>query len=172
MSGFVYILASHIKIYRIYLNDLVAKLNQNKLQKIENRSKIGKTERGRETLPAAHLGHLPVAGPAPPAGPAHLLPFVFFLPSHRSSSVASADAASATSCLPACLRYSLETPRGPLDPLSLSRISPSVPIPLSVFSLACRSRRASLTRQHAAARARRQRGSGGHLVPCVPPLGS
>ena len=37
-------------------------------EKIENRSKIGKTERGRETLPAAHLGHLPVAGPAPPPG--------------------------------------------------------------------------------------------------------
>ena len=39
MSGFIYILASHIKFYLIYLNDLVAKLNQNKLQKIENRNK-------------------------------------------------------------------------------------------------------------------------------------
>ena len=45
-------------------------------------------------------------------------------------------------------------------------------LPLSILSLACRSRRASLTRQHAVARARRRRGSGGHLVPCVPPLGS
>ena len=45
-------------------------------------------------------------------------------------------------------------------------------LPLSVFSLTCRSRRAPLPRQYAAAQAHRRRGSGGHLVPCVPPLGS
>ena len=51
MSGSVYILASHIKIYRIYLNDLVAKLNQNKLQKIEKQ----KNKKKRRELPGAHL---------------------------------------------------------------------------------------------------------------------
>ena len=76
MSGFVYILASHIKIYRIYLNDLVAKLNQNKLQKIENRGKIGKTERGRETLPGAHLV---ATWPSSTAQPATATPPVAFL---------------------------------------------------------------------------------------------
>ena len=108
---------------------------------------IKKIKQSKNKKGDGHLGHLPayLPGPAPPAGPAHLLPFVFFLPSHRSSSVASADAASATSCLPACLRYSLETPRGPLDSLSLSRISPSVPIPLCSLSL---SRSTTSTREH------------------------
>ena len=63
-----------------------------------------KTERERErVLP----GHLPVqptrAGPAPPAGPAHLLPLVLFLlcqEDEQRRGVARTDAASATSCFP------------------------------------------------------------------------
>ena len=102
------------------------------MQKIE-KIKQNRIIKEREKDP--YLGHLPVAGPAPPpGGPAHLLPLVIFLPSHRSSSVASADAASATSCLPACLRYSLETPRGSLRPLS----TPSRAHPLLLLSLSLR----------------------------------
>ena len=69
-----------------------------------------------------------------PSPPPPLLPLSSSSPSPRSCSVASAGDASATSCLPACLRYSLETPRGSLRPLS----TPSRAHPLLLLSLSLR----------------------------------
>ena len=118
----IYFSKPHKKIYRIYLNDLVAKLNQNKLQKIENRSKIGKTERGRETLPAAHLGHLPVAGPVS-ARPVTVQPSCqsSSSPSPRSSCVLDARAPTpATSCFAVAASPTSSRRHGDVpDPLSL-----------------------------------------------------
>ena len=97
--------------------------------------------------PSAHM-----AGRAPTRRPRPVL-------NHRPPRISIVD--SSPSELPRTRRGHHCTPRELL-----------IILPLSVLSLACRSRRASLTRQHAAARARRRRGSGGHLVPCVPTLGS
>ena len=124
MSGFVYILAGHIKIYRIYLNDLVAKLNQNKLQKIENRTEIGKTERGRETLPSAHMRP---SKPAQSTSPCQSFPSS--RQEDRGTHPTCATTRSATSCLLAAAGVSPEHHAIPRNP-SLSS-SPSFPSSVS-----------------------------------------
>ena len=132
------------KIGIIKLNDLIYLLNQTNVRKIENRSKIGKTERGRETLPAAHLGHLPVAGPAPPAGPAHLLPPPCLLPPLapkqlggerrcRLGHLLLRRGSLPASLLDARRRHAtpsdpLTLPRGPAPLLPLSRPNPSAAV--------------------------------------------
>ena len=87
-------------------------------------------------LPGAYLSS--PAGPAPPAAqPTAAFPPVVFLPSHRSSSVASADAALATSCLPP--RRPRRVWIWPVAPLCLfprSQLSLSTPSPSSALSLA------------------------------------
>ena len=146
---------------------MAKELNKRKTeQKIKDREREG-----------SYLGHLPGRPswqPTCAAQPTWPLPCRLPLcqEDEQRRGVAHADAASATSCLPACRWRHPRVPRTPLDPLHLSplsRVSPSVPIPLCSLSLprpsgARRRRRRYRGRSHSEASPTRPR------APPRPPL--
>ena len=93
----------------------------------------------QKDLPGAHLpGPTPAGGPAchryPPLSPSSSARRTGTRPARAATRPGHLLPASATSCLPACLHYSLETPRGSLRPLS----TPSRAHPLLLLSLSLR----------------------------------